>query len=232
MLIAHDILAKIKSQQYPVGTYLPSESQLTQLYGVARETIRKALQQLANLGIIQPIKGKGSLILDYTRYNLPLSGITSFQELNQIQDMHAQTRVLENHPGQIPTYFAQHGVNPQEEVIVLQRLRRINGQAIVLDQDYLLTSLVPQVPERAAQNSLYEYLEGQLGYEIAYATKEVTVETPTDRQRELLQLAVQDTVVVVRSLTYLADATLIQLTESYHRPQTFKFVDFARRTKI
>ena len=36
-------------------------------------------------------------------------------------------------------------------------------------------------------------------------------------------------VVVVKSYTYLEDRSLFQYTESRHRTDKFKFVDFARR---
>ena len=52
-MIAKDLANKIKFQQYQPGDLLPSESALCELYGTARGTIRKALDQLTELGLIQ-----------------------------------------------------------------------------------------------------------------------------------------------------------------------------------
>ena len=93
-IIAQDIAAKIQHHQYEAGDFLPSESQLTTLYGSSRETVRKALNQLTVLGLIQKIKGKGSIVLDLEKYSFPISGITSFAELNKSLNMHAQTLSL------------------------------------------------------------------------------------------------------------------------------------------
>ena len=41
-----------------------------------------------------------------------------------------------------------------------------------------------------------------------------------------------DLVVCVKSYTYLEDATLFQYTIAKHRPDKFRFVDFARRTEL
>ncbi len=232
LIIARDILAKIKYGQYSPGSYLPSENQLTELYGASRETIRKALNELTDMGMIQKIKGKGSIVLDIQRYTFPISGITSFKELNETQEMHAQTKVLQDKPGTIPDYFVSRGLDHDQKAVYVERLRIVNNQAVVLDKDYLLDPPTNKIPVEAAQDSLYEYLENQLGYEISYATKEVTVEKPTTELKNLLQLEEKEMVVAVRSMTYLADTTLIQLTESFHRPDKFKFVDFARRRKI
>ena len=47
--------------------------------------------------------------------------------------------------------------------------------------------------------------------------------------KEYLDLEDFDMIVVVKSYTYLDDASLFQYTESRHRPDKFRFVDFARR---
>lgn len=41
-----------------------------------------------------------------------------------------------------------------------------------------------------------------------------------------------DLLVCVKSYTYLEDATLFQYTESKHRPDKFRFVEFARRSHM
>ena len=88
------------------------------------------------------------------------------------------------------------------------------------------------MPAGVAEDSIYEYLEKELHLEVSYATKAITVEKAADDIAEKLQLDDDKLVVIVRSLSYLDDTTLFQLTSSYHRPDKFKFIDFARRKKI
>jgi GntR family trehalose operon transcriptional repressor len=77
--------------------------------------------------------------------------------------------------------------------------------------------------------SIYRYFEEELHLSIAYAKKEITVEPATDSDQELLHLKAGDVVVVVKSVTSLEDTTTFQYTESRHRPDRFRFQDFARR---
>ncbi len=102
----------------------------------------------------------------------------------------------------------------------------------MLDQDYLLDPPISELPAKVAANSIYAYLEKQLGLEIDYATKEITVEEVSKDIAKLLELGPNEPAVIVRSLSYLSDTTLFQLTTSYHRPDKFKFIDFARRKKL
>lgn len=60
-LVYQDLLQKIDAEVYPIGSYLPSEHQLCELYGISRETGRKALATLAEDGYIQKFVVKGPL---------------------------------------------------------------------------------------------------------------------------------------------------------------------------
>ena len=83
-----------------------------------------------------------------------------------------------------------------------------------------------------AQNSLYAYIEKELGLKISFAKKEITVVKATEKEKELLDMKDYDLLVCVKSYTYLDDATLFEYTISKHRPDKFRFVDFARRTEL
>ena len=88
--LEHTILTKV----YPPHTLLPSEKQLIDIYGASRETIRKALNLLRNAGYIQKKQGKGSIVLDFSRFDFPISGLTSFKELQDTQNILNETTVV------------------------------------------------------------------------------------------------------------------------------------------
>ena len=118
-MIAQDIASKIKYHQYKVGDYLPSEHQLCELYGTSRETIRKALNHLTELGLIQKIRGKGSVVLDIQKFTFPISGITSFKELNRSLNMHAKTTVLKQVNTLAPKRFMDINIDNQQAILVI-----------------------------------------------------------------------------------------------------------------
>lgn len=232
-IIAQDIVEKIRHKQFEPGEFLPSESQLTTLYGSSRETVRKALDHLNSLGLIQKIRGKGSMVLNLEKYSFPISGISSFAELNKSLGMNAKTKVIKLKKMEtLPEIFKKKFPNQEDHAgIYIERLREIDGEPAVLDCDFLLSPPITDLPEKAAENSLYDYLEHDLGLNISYATKEITVEKINSHCQKLLQL--NDSLgVLVASHNFLNDTTLFELTLSFHNPSKFKFVDFARRQKI
>lgn len=54
---------KIRSGELRQGSLLPGENKLAQEMGVSRVTIRQALKQLAEAGIVETHKGKGSVVV-------------------------------------------------------------------------------------------------------------------------------------------------------------------------
>lgn len=232
-IIAQDIAAKIQHHQFEAGGFLPSESQLTTLYGSSRETVRKALNQLTALGLIQKIRGKGSIVLNLEKYSFPISGITSFAELNKSLHMDAKTKVITlKKMKDLPELFKEKFPEQKKQAgIYVERLRLVNDEPIVLDCDYLFTPPIDDLPKKAAENSIYDYIENKLKLDISYATKVITVEKINKQFQKQLKLD-DSLAVLVASHNFLNDTTLFQLTLSFHNINKFKFVDFARRQKI
>ena len=61
--IAEDLIGQIRSGRVPVGGVLPGELQLMEEYGASRHTIRDALRQLEELGLVERRRGVGTRVL-------------------------------------------------------------------------------------------------------------------------------------------------------------------------
>lgn len=231
LTIYNEILSKIENGLYPSNTKLPSENELMEQYNVSRDTIRKSLNLLEDSGHIHKIKGKGSLILDINKFNFPVSGITSFKELTQNMGVKSETIVQELECVK-PNKFlkAQLDLNDEAEVWKVIRVRKIDGKRIILDKDFFNKEFVPSLTEEICKDSIYEYIEKELGLRISFAKKEITVQQCTEEDKKYLDCEKYNMIVVVKSYTYLNDTSLFQYTESRHRPDKFRFVDFARRS--
>ena len=229
-----DLEQKILANEYPPHSLLPSENQLIKTYGVSRETVRKALNLLRDAGYIQKKQGKGSIVLDLNRFDFPISGLTSFRELQDTQRIPSETKVVEIRKIAVsPKLHETTGWPVASEAWKLIRQRRIDGEVVILDKDYLDASIIEELPENRAKVSIFDYFENDLGLEIAYAQKEITVDPVNKELRDLMDLRPEDQhVVTVRSLVYLVDTRCFEYTESIHRLDKFRFVDFARRRKI
>ena len=83
LIIHNEILNQIQTGEIAAHSLLPSENELKDHYETSRETVRKALNLLAQEGYIQKIRGKGSIVIKNTKLDFPVSGLVSFHELAQ-----------------------------------------------------------------------------------------------------------------------------------------------------
>lgn len=170
--IYEDIAERIRNGEIEAGTLLQSELELSERYQTSRETIRKALKMLYEEGYIQKIQGKGSIVLDIRKIDFPVSGLVSFKELAQKMGHRAQTVVkLFREQAVDQTLSQKTGFAQQQQVWQINRVRKVDGEQVILDKDYISQRLIPGLDEDICQDSIYEYIEQELGLSISYAKK-------------------------------------------------------------
>ncbi|MFY4776412.1 trehalose operon repressor [Metabacillus sp. RGM 3146] len=228
--VYQELSDQIKKGEIPPKKTLPSENDLAERFQTSRETVRKALNLLSQNGFIQKVKGKGSIVLDAEKLNFPVSGLTSFKELADRMKSSSKTIVYEFGLMQ-PDAFLQKQLRADstDEIWKVVRAREIEGERIILDKDFLNKKYVPFLSKGICENSIFEYIENDLQLKISYAKKEIVVEDCTEEDYQYLDIAHFQHIVVVRNYIFLDDTSLFQYTESRHRLDKFRFVDFARR---
>lgn len=77
-----DLKEKIEDGTYPEQGYLPSEYTLIEQYGCSRNTVRRAISQLADEAYVQSIHGKGVIVIYHQtpKNEFSLGGIESLKE--------------------------------------------------------------------------------------------------------------------------------------------------------
>ena len=78
--IKNDIVKGI----YKPGEKLPSENEFCKEYGVSRGTVRKALEMLAEEGLVNSLHGKGVYVLENNYITFSVGGLVSFKEASEI----------------------------------------------------------------------------------------------------------------------------------------------------
>ncbi len=83
--IEEQLLDAIKKGVFTVGSYLPSENKLAEIFNVSRGVIRESLLMLSARGIVDIQKGKGALLLRPSINSIldPFSSLVNFRCGNQ-----------------------------------------------------------------------------------------------------------------------------------------------------
>lgn len=220
----------IHEETYAVGYFLPSEHELMDQYQVSRDTVRKALALLQEEGFIKKIRGQGSQVIKEETVNFPVSNLTSYQELVQELGLRSKTNVVSLDKIIIDKKTSQLTGFPEFRMVwKVVRQRVVDDLVSVLDIDYLDMELIPKLTREIAEQSIYSYIENDLKLIIDYAQKEITIDHSNDRDKILMDICKDLYVVSIKSKVYLQDGRQFQFTESRHKLEKFRFVDFAKR---
>ena len=222
----------ILGEKYQFGDFLPSEHQLMEIYQVSRDTVRKALALLQEEGLIEKVRGQGSKVVKQEQLDFPVSNSTSYQELVAQHQLQSKTNVISLDKITVDKKLSKTTGFPEYRLVWrIVRQRVVDNIASVLDIDYLDKSLVPDLTREIGEHSIYSYLEETLKLNIAYARKEITIDHVSNQDHILLDIGRDQHVVSIKSQVYLADGRQFQYTESRHKLDKFRFVDFATRQK-
>ena len=232
--IYHSIKKRIEAQDYPYQSLLPSENTLIEEYACSRNTVRRALAELVADGYVQTMQGRGVRVIyqPVGKTTFTIGGIETFQETARRNHLHAVTKVTKFETVIADECFAaKSGFSVGDELWSIERVRYLDGKALILDVNYFLKEFVPGLTPQIAASSIYDYIENTLGMQIITSKRRITVEHATAHDEKLLDMDSYDCVAVVVNQTFNASGLLFEYTQSRHQPDYFCFQDIATRKK-
>ena len=232
--IYHSIKKRIEAQDYPYQSLLPSENTLIEEYACSRNTVRRALAKLVADGYVQTMQGRGVRVIyqPVSKTTFTFGVIESFQETARRNLLHAVTKVTKFETVIADECFAaKSGFSVGDELWSIERVRYLDGKALILDVNYFLKEFVPGLTSEIAANSIFDYIENTLGRQIITSKRLITVEHATVRDEKLLDMGTYDCVVVAVNQTFNDAGLLFEYTQSRHHPDYFSFQDIAKRKK-
>jgi GntR family transcriptional regulator len=195
--------ALIENGEWPTGSQIPNEDRLGTMLGISRITVRHALRNLEEAGLLRREHGRGTFVRSATVV-AGARGLTSFTEEMQTLGLAVGTRLLD---AQIVPATAEVAdaldLAPGEPVVQLRRLRLGNSQPIGIQTAQIPQSRVPGLYEDAHNiQSLYEALRSRYGIAPVQAKEVYRVGTVSEADAGLIQLPAGTPAFVVERITY------------------------------
>jgi GntR family transcriptional regulator len=192
--IAAQLRAQIRRGDWGPGERLPSIPAIAQMYGVAKQTVQRTIDQLRVEGLLITKPGSGTYVRGTKRKLNRLSRGRYGSQRGYHADLAARYRqqLIEvgrsAAPGEIADAF---GVPAGTELVVRRHLVRTQdspvevGAAWLLPKDAKGTSLERM---EAFGRPLYQEVEEVTGRKYTTATDQVTARQPSREEAELLQI--------------------------------------------
>jgi GntR family transcriptional regulator len=199
---------------------LPSERQLANDLSVSRITVRKAIDGLAEDGLLVRRQGSGNFVS--ARIDKNFAKLTSFSE-----DMRARGRTprsvwLKRLEGTVtPEEALKLALSPGTLVYRFHRLRYADEAPMSLEYATVVASCLPSL--EAVDASLYDALE-RVGNRPVRALQRLHALLLNEEQAKLLEAKPGSAGLLVERLGYLRDGRAVELSQSFYRGDTYDFV--------
>ena len=218
------IADRIETGEWRPGDRVPSEIELVRQFGVSRTTVRLALSDLANQGLLTRLQGRGTFV-SQPRIRQHLNRLTGFTQDMQARGKHPASRLLQFEvvPGS-PSAARALERQPGDSLIVLKRLRMADELPMSVETAYLPYDLCKPLLERdLSGHSLYHTLAVELNIYPARARQEMQAVVCPPEEARLLGVSRGSPALHITRTTYDQSGRPFEHVESYYRGDRYVF---------
>ncbi len=223
-VVADSIVRQIENGELQVNARLPSEAKLCRMHSVGRNTVRHALADLVNKGVLTTVHGVGTFVAQARMVKTAeyLYGFTQEMELRGHQ---ITSKVIEAKIIPADTFLSRRlGIQLGGEVVFLNRVRMMEGEPAAIERAYLPHELCPGILKYDFSSmSLYRTLSEVYKRRPDHAEQEIEASLATEEVARLLDLELPSVVLVFHRETRMANGQVIEYVDSELRADRFRF---------
>lgn len=213
-----DILAaQIAGGSLEPGDALPSERQLCEDFDLSRTTVREALRELTQSGLISTVPGRGAFVKSRQpelAVEVSLRGFTADVCRGEmiLSSTLLGVELLSSPPLSLVEEMA---LEPDDTVVKLERLLLVDDVPLALHTAYLAHRFCPNILQRnLSQVSVLELLRTEYDLTLAHAEEEVYATLADEREMELLELTYPSAVLRTERITFLDTGHVIEFAQA------------------
>ena len=224
-VIARYLTGAIESGVYPLGDPLPSEAQLCDQFQASRFTVREALRQVEELGLISRRQGSGSRVIAARR--APKYALTRRDDTDLLRyTEHTTLEILS--PPRTPTTSAceEYGLGDPRSWAFVTAVRRIEGsQPIAYLEIFVLEHLARVFADASGrfEQALFAQLAEYGGLELTHVDEVVSATTlPAGVASEIAAEPGAGALQIIRRFSS-RDVGLFELSVNLHPADRFEY---------
>jgi DNA-binding GntR family transcriptional regulator len=208
--VSRQIEAAIQTGQLAPGDRLENEISLADRWGLSRPTMRRAIQELVDKGLLVRRRGIGTQVV-HGPVKRPMDLTSLFDDLTR-SDQKPATQVLDRELVSAPAAVAERlGLATGTQVLHLRRLRTARGEPLAVLRNWLPADLAPVLTAEAlAGRGLYELMRGT-GVHLRIATQRIGARRATAAEARLLAVRKGAPLLTMERVSYDGSGRAVEL---------------------
>ncbi|MFZ3043120.1 MAG: GntR family transcriptional regulator [Thiobacillus sp.] len=203
---------------------LPSEAQLTELFGVSRVTVRQALKDLENEGLIFRVHGKGSFVSKPKAFQ-NLTALQSFGEAMHPQGYETYSKLVAIKEVAADAPVAEKLALPiGSQVIEIKRVRYLNRQPMAFEVSYFPLAIGRRLSrEDLSTRDIIVILENDFRVDVGFADLVLGAHLADASQARLLKIEPGSPMLHIERLTMAVEGEPLMYEHLFHRGDSFRY---------
>jgi GntR family transcriptional regulator len=216
--IAEELKSRVLSGTYAAGRLLPSESDMSAEFAVSRVTIRKALEVLRDIGLVDARQGFGWFVAGET-VRQPLARLATIEDQMRASGMIPQRQVLEFAFEKAPTDVAR--ALGTSQVLRVRRINLADGEPFAIVTVWCGAELGQHLSRADVERSpFYELLD----IPFAGATQTIGADAATQDEATLLKVPVGSPVLRCQRTTQSVEGKTVLVSRHVFPAHRTEFV--------
>lgn len=190
---------KINLGEWNKGDQLPPEKELSRIYDVSLITIRRAIQELVDEGLLYRIRGKGTFVTEKLKESNIFNLVTfkNGEETRPHQLLNYAIEIAED------DLAYKLDLKNNHKVIKVVRLNLGDKAPVALEYSYLIQKLCPDISDPpSAKEQIYDLLKEHCETQLKKAKIYFSTKLPDSYESKMLQLKVKEPLIVLERFTY------------------------------
>jgi len=212
-------------QHFSPGDYLDPESKLATRFGVNRHTVRRAIDELVNAGLVQRHQGKGNMVLAQPKL-YPLHAGAHFTGNLLEQGSLPSSQVLKSRVIKSSAKIAEQlGLPVDSKVIHIQTLRTIDTTPRCVIDHYLAdVAWWPQM-KNFKSGSLHLFIKQHFSVELERKKTRLRAQNPTNEESRLLQINHSIPIIKIKTINVMKGSDyVVEFSSSHSRSDLIELV--------
>lgn len=185
---------------YGPGDCLPAEGELALRFGVNRHTLRRAVDELVDAGLLERRHGRGVFVLD-TQLDYQIGKSTRFTENLAALGLLAVNRILRKQTLPAIARVAQRlALAEGEAVHWVESLRTVEERPMCVISHFIPARRFPDLAARYEEGSLHQFLSASYGCQLRRTESHVTAVLPQGDDAKYLGMPQNRPVLRVKSV--------------------------------
>ena len=220
------ILTRIKDGAYPPGQPIPSERLLAESEGMSRMTVRQAISDLVQQGVLFRQQGRGTFVSanKFTENNL-----MSFSRAIANKGKTPSTQVLSFSLASTEDFPDIEALLGEQKVYVSKRLRLADDIPVAVETVYIPFLHTPNLKKEMLQTSLHDLMREK--YDLGPKTCELSVSASlcTETDQRILAVSKNTPVLNIRSKYFSTSGELIYIEKAAYRGDMYEYTLFTTK---